>query len=1729
MGINKDIVNEFLNQLENNSKIHLNAPVSGRNDMNQVLMDIRFYQQSFNCFTQLTKLLSNPKLSSDQKLQSIVELLGNSFADSLKTHAQILIKGKIFKTIGFETFEKVFSHEIKVGGEYTDKIGIGFQTKNGLSYYPSNNLIQDFVENVANNIVNLITSDKTGNELKERQKKTVANDEKYKLLVSQMKQGFVLLERVTDESGKTVTYWFKELNEAFTTLTGLNREKVIHKQFTELTEIDNDYWVKQLGNIFITDNPFEFEYFSNKSGRHLSLYIYSPNVGQIAVIITDINDRVKTERAIHKNEEHYKTLFENNQTIMFIIDPENASIVDVNPAAERFYGWTREEMKNMKIHQINVLAPDEIKIQLELAEQEKKNHFFFKHRTKLNKIIDVQVFSGPIVIRDHTFLYSFIHDNTEKLEAEKALKNSEEKHRRLTETTKSIFWEFDLPTQTWTYISPQVKNLLGYPAEKWVDFGSWANRIYHEDKESTIELCNRSTSLGEDHDMEYRFVKADGEVIWIREEVNVEMRENKPVILRGIMMDITIRKQAEEKLKASEQKFHALLKNLSVGVSLISPEMKVIQTNPMINNWFPNAVLGDKPFCYCTFSNPPQKEPCTNCPVIKTFNDGKTHEIEKQTLTNEGELFFRIVSTPVLDEEGKIAAVVEMMDNITHRKSAERALLESEEKYRTLFETMNQGVIYYDIHGEVLSVNPAARQMLGLTIGQMNGMDAITPGWNILCEGGLVYTDFKKFAAYTIQSESCNQSHNIGVHHPTKGEYIWLKINTVQEFHSGVNEPFRLYSTLTDVTQSKKNQEQLKMQNDSLEILLQTLPTPVFYKNLDGVYTGCNKAFAELMGLSTNQIVGKTLYRLCSNEDVSQYGKKDKELFDNPGKQKYEWILTNGKGEGRHVIFDKATTADAQGNIVGLVGVITDITELKLAEEANRQNAERLKALVRIFEYEAESINRLLDYALDEALNLTSSKFGYIYFYDEQTQLFSLNSWSNNVMEACNIVDLKKCYELGRTGIWGDVVRHRKEIIINDFQSDHVLRKGYPEGHVQMERFMSIPIFIHSKIVAVIGLANKSKEYNESDVNQIKLLMGSVWGLVQRKKDSEKIAKLSFAVEQSSASIIITDVAGIVEYVNPKFTQITGYSYNEAIGSSTRILNSGHHEKSLFEILWKTILSGNDWKGHLVNKKKNGDLYWESALISPIKNSKGEITNFLAIKDDITDLKRAEEALRESELKLRRMIALSPDGILLTDEKGKIMAWNNSLEKITHIPAEKALDSSLLDFHKALSPIYKKRETIEKFNAIANDLLTEGESGLFKLNTIHEVRMPFGDQNKYVQFLAFVIPSEKGNMLASFARDITQQKMAEIEVQKSEAKLRAIFNNLLQSFIIYSTEFVVQAYNQEAFNIVKKFYNQELFIGKSFLHLLPKKEEERHVTLFKKCLKGEVVAFETKLEDPDGKIFWFDMHYTPIVDSSNKVNGVFFNSIDITERKRAEDSMKRALEKEKELNDLKSQFVSTVSHEFRTPLSNILSNTQLLQRYHHRWDDEKMDISFQRIIGSVHAMTAMLEDVSLLSKNQSGKLVFRPEELDINSYIAELINEAELSLGCNGLIKKVSTLNYPKVFMDKVLLRHILLNLLTNALKYSGGHEPVKFRVLQIADQIQFIIEDSGIGIPNDEIPYIFEPFFRSSNSEGYKGTGLGMSIVKQCVDIHRGTVEIESILHKGTKISVTLPFEARF
>jgi GAF domain-containing protein len=171
---------------------------------------------------------------------------------------------------------------------------------------------------------------------------------------------------------------------------------------------------------------------------------------------------------------------------------------------------------------------------------------------------------------------------------------------------------------------------------------------------------------------------------------------------------------------------------------------------------------------------------------------------------------------------------------------------------------------------------------------------------------------------------------------------------------------------------------------------------------------------------------------------------------------------------------------------------------------------------MRTLKYEASNIQDLLDFALQEAIGLTKSKIGYIYFYSELTKKFTLNSWSREVMNECKIQNPQTEYELEKTGIWGEAVRQRKSVILNDFTTPNALRKGYPEGHAPLSRFLTIPVFLHQEIVAVVGLANKETDYDLEDIKQLELFMAAVWLIVEKKKleddfksKTEELAKMN--------------------------------------------------------------------------------------------------------------------------------------------------------------------------------------------------------------------------------------------------------------------------------------------------------------------------------------------------------------------------------------------------------------------------------------------------------------------------------------------------------------------------------------------------------------------------------------------------------------------------------------------
>ncbi|MEM6804438.1 MAG: PAS domain S-box protein, partial [Bacteroidota bacterium] len=252
---------------------------------------------------------------------------------------------------------------------------------------------------------------------------------------------------------------------------------------------------------------------------------------------------------------------------------------------------------------------------------------------------------------------------------------------------------------------------------------------------------------------------------------------------------------------------------------------------------------------------------------------------------------------------------------------------------------------------------------------------------------------------------------------------------------------------------------------------------------------------------------------------------------------------------------------------------------------------------------------------------------------------------------------------------------------------------------------------------------------------------------------------------------------------------------------------------------------------------------------------------------------------------------------------------------------------------------------------------------------------------------------------------------------------------------------------------------------------------------------------------------------------------------EIQERSLAEEALRlseaetqEALMKERELNELKSRFVSMASHEFRTPLATILSSMNLLERYQEQGFSEKQDKHIQRIKSNVKHLTDVLNDFLSLSKLEEGRVQVVPQKVDIVSLIQEFKEDIETQLKEGQRILYQHEEKVQEILLDPKLLHNILINLLSNAVKYSPEHSQIELKSVLEDEHLFIEVKDQGMGIPQDEIHHMFERFFRARNSSHIQGTGLGLSIVKLHVEMMGGMIEVKSGLNEGTVFSLTFP-----
>jgi PAS domain S-box-containing protein len=286
---------------------------------------------------------------------------------------------------------------------------------------------------------------------------------------------------------------------------------------------------------------------------------------------------------------------------------------------------------------------------------------------------------------------------------------------------------------------------------------------------------------------------------------------------------------------------------------------------------------------------------------------------------------------------------------------------------------------------------------------------------------------------------------------------------------------------------------------------------------------------------------------------------------------------------------------------------------------------------------------------------------------------------------------------------------------------------------------------------------------------------------------------------------------------------------------------------------------------------------------------------------------------------------------------------------------------------------------------------------------------------------------------------------------------------------------------------------------------------------------------DCRIRTRDGDTRWVSDASVEVLGPDGKPIGSVGILQDITERKRAEVELTKSLQLERELGQLKTNFVATVSHEFRTPLGIIISSAQILERYQERLSPEARTEHLHSIRDAVMTMARMMEDVLVLSRADAGKLEYHTRELDLIELCRTIIDETLVSTGRRCPITFLPEGDDLRQAQgDETLLRHILNNLVSNAVKYSAAGSAVTVHLRKQGSDGIIEVRDQGRGIPPHEKDRIFEAFHRASNTEGVPGTGLGLVIVKRCVDLHGGQIRYQSQENVGTEFVVQLPLFAQ-
>lgn len=601
-------------------------------------------------------------------------------------------------------------------------------------------------------------------------------------------------------------------------------------------------------------------------------------------------------------------------------------------------------------------------------------------------------------------------------------------------------------------------------------------------------------------------------------------------------------------------------------------------------------------------------------------------------------------------------------------------------------------------------------------------------------------------------------------------------------------------------------------------------------------------------------------------------------------------------------------------------------------------------------------------------------------------------------------------------------------------------------------------------------------------------------------------------VDHASEGILISQ-EGILRFINPRIARLAGRSEAELVGKPLLQFIHAEDRPAIIE-RYRKRKHGEEVSAHEVFRllRPDGELVWiEFSGVDVEWEGAPAVLSFLI---DITERRRLEEDLKQTLAERETILERSIVGIALLDPRGRLRWANKAMGQIFCVDMEKILGISL-------EPYYASRQVYLETGAAVSAAVLAGRP------YESELLMRRADGRLFwAQLSGKAVNAgdlSQGTVWAIV--DIDQRKRLEDELQRTSAERELILQSMLVG-IIYSRQRRYVWVNRAFADMLG--YRQDELIGQSSRIIFPDEKSWREFGErgYPVMARGEPFAVEWQMVRRDGTLFWAQTLGRNI-DPANPAAGSIWTILDITARKQAEAEIRAALEKQKELSELKSRFVSMTSHEFRTPLAAILSSAELLKYYGERLPAGEKSELVDSIGQAVRRMTHMLDDILTIGRAEAERLGFAPARLQVRALCAKLVDEAERAAQAEG--QRAARVDFimpdgaVEAMLDEKLMQHILGNLLSNALKYSPEGQPVSLTVEADATTLRFTVADSGIGIPAEDLPRLFETFHRARNVGNISGTGLGLAIVNRAVELHGGRIEVDSKPGTGSRFAVTL------